>query len=85
MAKYTGVTMGPIFETINMTGSPAALWVASYMFSLISKTVCETLVEKGVPEEDIIAPYYKTGDPLLSKKDGILTNLSTLYSFSESL
>ena len=71
MTKYTGVTIGPIFETINMAGSPASLWAASYMFSLISKTVCETLVEKGVPEEDIIAPYYKKGDPLLSKNDGI--------------
>jgi len=71
VTKYTGVTMGPIFETINMASTPAALWAASYMFSLISKTVCETLVEKGVPDEDIIAPYYKTGDLLISKNDGI--------------
>ena len=71
MNKYIGITIGPIFETINMAGTPAALWAASYMFSMLSKTVCETLVEKGVAEEDIIAPYYKKGDPLLSKNDGI--------------
>ncbi len=71
MNKYIGVTIGPIFETINMAATPAALWAASYMFSLISKTVCETLVENGVPETDIIAPYYKKGDTLLSQNDGI--------------
>ncbi len=71
MNKYIGVTIGPIFETINMADTPASLWAASYMFSLISKTVCETLAEKGVPEEDIIAPYYKNDDPLISKNDGI--------------
>ena len=71
MNKYIGVTIGPIFETINMAGTPAALWAASYMFSFISKTVCETLVEKGVPEKDIITPYYRKGDPLISKNDGI--------------
>ncbi|MBR3576324.1 MAG: hypothetical protein IKL42_02860, partial [Clostridia bacterium] len=71
MNKYIGVTIGPVFETINMAETLAALWASSYMFSLISKTVCETLVEKGVPEENIIAPYYNPDDTVLSKNDGI--------------
>lgn len=71
MNKYTAVTIGPVFETINMASTPGALWAASYMFSLISKTVCEILVDNGVPETDIIAPYYKKDDELLSRNDGI--------------
>ncbi|MBR2877888.1 MAG: hypothetical protein IKB92_02180 [Clostridia bacterium] len=71
MNKYIGVTIGPVFETINMAETLAALWASSYMFSLISKTVCETLVEKGVPKENIIAPYYNPDDLMLSKNDGI--------------
>ncbi len=71
MNRYIAVTIGPIFDTINLTSSPAALWAASYMFSMTSKTVCETLTEAGVKEGDIISPYYKKDDELLNKKDGV--------------
>ncbi len=71
MNKYIAVTIGPIFDTINLTSSPASLWVASYMFSMTSKTICEELTQAGVKEENIISPYYKKDDELLSKKDGV--------------
>lgn len=71
MSRYTGITIGPIFETINMASTPAALWAASYMFSFISKTLCEKLVESGVPVNDIIAPYYEKDDELISKNNAM--------------
>lgn len=71
MEKYIAVTIGPIFDTINLTSSPAALWAASYMFSLLSKNICETLTENGVAESDIISPKYASDDPLLSRDDGV--------------
>ena len=32
---YIAVTIGPIFETMSLVSSPAALWVSSYMFSYL--------------------------------------------------
>ena len=71
MEKYIAVTIGPIFDTINLTSFPAALWAASYMFSSLSKNICETLTQKGVAESDIISPKYASDDPLLSRDDGV--------------
>lgn len=70
--KYIAVTIGPIFDTMSLVSTPAALWVSSYMFSCITKTICEILLENGVKEEEIITPYYsKTDKALLDKKDGV--------------
>lgn len=30
--KYIAVTIGPIFDTVNLASSLSALWAASYMF-----------------------------------------------------
>jgi CRISPR-associated protein Cmr2 len=70
--KYIGLTIGPIFDTVNLTSSPAALWAASYMFSSLSKCICELLTEKyGVKPEQIVTPYYDKNAELLNKNDGI--------------
>ena len=72
--KYIGITIGPIFDTMNLTSSPVALWAASYMFSLLSRSLCEVLTEYadyGVAEEDIISPYYSKNEPLFSANDGV--------------
>ena len=70
--QYIGITIGPIFDTINLTSSPAALWAASYIFSSLAKNVCKILTEEyGVLPEQIISPYYNKDDELLKKNDGI--------------
>ena len=69
--KYVGITIGPIFQTIELTSSPVALWAASYLFSTLSATLCKTLVSHGVKEDAIISPYYKADEPLLNQNDGI--------------
>ena len=57
--SYIGITIGPIFETMNLVSSPAALWTSSYMFSSVTKKLCEVLVSVyKVRAEDIISPYF---------------------------
>lgn len=53
MKKYIGITIGPIFETINMSSTPSALWLGSFCFSLITKSII-----KRVGTQNIISPFY---------------------------
>ncbi len=62
MDRYIVVTLGPIFDTINAATSPAALWVGSYLFSYLNKTLCRLLTQRGVAEADILTPYYTAGE-----------------------
>lgn len=70
--EYIAVTIGPIFDTMSLVSTPAALWVSSYMFSCITKTICDLLLKNGVKEERIITPYYsETDKALFDKNDGV--------------
>ena len=71
MEKYIVVTLGPIFDTINLASSPAALWTGSYLFSYLNKTICRLLVEHGVPETDILTPYYTVDGKFPQDCDGV--------------
>lgn len=71
MDKYIVVTLGPIFDTVNLASSPAALWTGSYMFSYLNKTICRLLIERGVPEEDILTPFYSAGSGFAGNCDGV--------------
>lgn len=71
MERYIVVTLGPIFDTINLASSPAALWTGSYLFSYLNKTICRLLVKAGVKEEDILTPYYTTGTDFPQDCDGV--------------
>ena len=66
MDRYIVVTLGPIFDTINAATSPAALWVGSYLFSYLNKTICRLLTRDGVAQTDIITPYYAADNPFAS-------------------
>ncbi len=84
--KYIAITIGPIFDTMSLVSTPAALWLSSYMFSCITKMICEALCKertygREVPEKEritsidetkIVTPYYsKTDRDLFDKKDGV--------------
>ena len=56
--RYIGVTIGPIFDVMDLSSTPAALWASSYLFSFLSKSICEELIKRGVKPADIIAPYF---------------------------
>lgn len=74
-STYIGITIGPIFDTIKMTSSPAALWAASYIFSSLTKTVCKILTDEKGPYkikcEDIVSPYYNPKEELLNRNNGV--------------
>ena len=70
--KYVAVTIGPILDTINLASSPSALWAASYMMSTLSKNICMALIDQGgIPQEDIISPYFDRSSELLNRNDGV--------------
>ncbi len=70
MTNYIGITIGPIFDMMNLVSTPAALWATSYMFSTISKKTCEKLRGKGIT---IVSPFFDSSEnPLFDKYyDGI--------------
>lgn len=69
---YIGLTIGPIFDTLNLASTPAALWAGSYLFSSLTKTICGLLVsEYNIPKENIVSPYFDPDEPLLNRKDGV--------------
>ena len=69
MIYYTGITIGPIFDTISNATIPAALWFASYLFSDLSRRICGGIREgvsrisggegvSEIPGAVIISPYH---------------------------
>ena len=71
MERYVAITIGPIYDTLNLASSPASLWAGSYLFSYLTKTLCRLLVEAGVPESDILTPYYATDESPVEGCDGV--------------
>lgn len=51
--KYTGINIGPIFQTFSMVRKPKELWAASYMFSYLMKCIIDKLIEN---KYEIISP-----------------------------
>lgn len=67
--KYVGITIGPIFKTIGEAISPAGLWFGSYFFSMVTKKLCEKLVE--IPTVKIFSPFYDSDSNQNPQEDGI--------------
>lgn len=65
--KYIGITIGPIFKTIDEAISPAGLWFASTFFSELSKRLCRNIKNK-IDNVSIFSPYFEESD---IKNDGI--------------
>ncbi len=72
---YIGITIGPIYDTISLSSSPAALWAASYLFSYISKRLCELIADEDEPlvenEKDILSPFFSKDNQLQIDQKGI--------------
>ncbi len=56
--KYTAVTLGPIYDTFNLTSTPGGTWCASYIFSWLSKKMITEMVNNGIPQDSFIAPVF---------------------------
>lgn len=57
MARYFGITIGPIMDTISLTSKPAGLWCGSYLFSYLVRKLCEALIRKGIRQENFLSPF----------------------------
>lgn len=65
--RYIGITIGPIYDTLMLTSTPAGLWGASYLFSTIARELC---IKLGRIME-LITPYFDANDSLFHDRTGI--------------
>lgn len=57
--KYIGITIGPIFDTIQDASSPAAMWFTSFLFSDLTRRICDKISgEPSFGNVEIYSPYY---------------------------
>lgn len=57
--KYIGITIGPIFDTILEASSPAAMWFSSFLFSDVTRRLCDAIThEAEFDAVEIYSPYY---------------------------
>lgn len=57
MAKYIGITIGPIHDTMMLSSKPAALWGASFLFSYLGRELCIRMQKMYAEQCDIIVPF----------------------------
>lgn len=57
MAKYVGITIGPIHDTMMLSSKPAALWGASFLFSYLGRELCIRMQKIYDNQCEIIVPY----------------------------
>ena len=68
--KYIGITVGPIFDTIQDASTPASMWFTSFLFSDLTRRICVKLYDVFDSEEIIIySPYY--GNEVDIFEDGV--------------
>lgn len=58
MAKYLGITIGPIGDTMSLTSTPAGLWAASYLFSYLAHEIRKCIGKDDLLQDEL---EYKDG------------------------
>ena len=58
MSKYIGLTIGPIYKTLQNAKKTRELWAGSYIFSYIMKKLIQRLKDR-----QFVIPYVNTKDP----------------------
>ena len=53
---FTGITIGPIYDTMQLTSTPGGLWGASYLFSWITKELISSLIQSGIGADRFVSP-----------------------------
>lgn len=66
--EYIGITIGPIFDTILDASSPAAMWFTSFLFSDLTRRICDK-ISKEFETAEIYSPYY--GNEVDIYQDGV--------------
>lgn len=54
--KYTAITIGPIFRTLEKARSTKAIWSSSYLFSYLMKQIYKE-IRKEIKKDEILLPY----------------------------
>lgn len=62
--EFTAVTLGPIYDTFQLTSTPGGTWCASYLFSWLAREIITNLVKGDIPKKNFIAPVFEV------KEDG---------------
>ena len=62
--EFTAVTLGPIYDTFQLTSTPGGTWCASYLFSWLAREIITNLVNDDIPKKNFIAPVFEV------KEDG---------------
>ena len=57
--EFTAVTLGPIYDTFQLTSTPGGTWCASYLFSWLAREIITNLVNDDIPKEKFIAPVFE--------------------------
>lgn len=78
MSNYIGITIGPIYDTLMLSSTPASLWGASYLFSHISKSICEKLISRGISKPSFVTPY-------IDDQEGGILSVEINKSFQEGI
>ena len=68
--RYTALTIGPIYDTMRLTSTPAGLWGASGLFSWIARELIDRLIRQGVPAERFISPWFQLRDGQIVLSEG---------------
>ena len=70
--RYIAITIGPIYDTLQLTSTPAGMWAASYLFSELSYELCRRI--KTELKVKILTPFYReqeADEESLSRDDGV--------------
>ena len=76
MAKYVGITIGPIYDTMMLSSKPAAMWAASFLFSYLGRALCVRM-QDVYNDCEIIVPYadfdmmQDNENPLVKMNQGV--------------
>ena len=81
---FIGITIGPIYDTIMLTSTPAGLWASSFLFSELAREIIVRLAE-SVSQDDFVTPMVEIEDGKLKplKYDGI--NLSGIGMYHDHI
>jgi len=58
---YSGLSIGPIYETISNAKKTREIWLSSYIFSYLMKEIIKELLN-NINEDDFITPYINKAD-----------------------
>lgn len=57
LSKYLAITIGPVYETMQMARKTREFWGGSILLSLLARELCKSLIQAGIKKEDFLVPF----------------------------